>query len=82
MATLLAWYWDFAGHWAELQDRLDHRFFRMWSYYLLSCAGAFRARSVQLWHIVLSKAGVTGDFRVRDLPEDGATLAVPAARSG
>ena len=77
--TLMAWYRNFAGHWAELQDRLDHRFFRMWSSYLLSCAGAFRARSVQLWQIVLSKAGVTG---VRDLQEDGAMLAVPVARAG
>jgi cyclopropane-fatty-acyl-phospholipid synthase len=77
--TLMAWYRNFAGHWAELQDRLDHRFFRMWRYYLLSCAGAFRARSVQLWQIVLSKAGVTGGFRVRDLREDGAAL---AARRG
>jgi cyclopropane-fatty-acyl-phospholipid synthase len=51
----------------------------MWSSYLLSCAGAFRARSVQLWQIVLSKAGVTG---VRDLQEDGAMLAVPVARAG
>jgi len=59
---------------------LDHRFFRMWRYYLLSCAGAFRARSVQLWQIVLSKAGVRGGFRVRELQEGGARLAIPAAR--
>ena len=27
----------------------------MWKYYLLSCAGVFRARGNQLWQIVLSK---------------------------
>ena len=33
------------------------RFKRMWEYYLLSCAGAFRARDNQLWQIVLTKYG-------------------------
>jgi hypothetical protein len=27
----------------------------MWVYYLLSCAGSFRARRNQLWQIVFSK---------------------------
>ena len=27
-----------------------------------SCAGAFRARSVQLWQLVLSKEGVAGGY--------------------
>ncbi len=30
---------------------------RRWEYYLLSCAGAFRARSNQVWQIVLTKYG-------------------------
>lgn len=29
---------------------------RMWNYYLLSCAGAFRARNIQCWQIVFTKA--------------------------
>jgi cyclopropane-fatty-acyl-phospholipid synthase len=29
----------------------------MWEYYLLSCAGAFRARSNQVWQVVLTKVG-------------------------
>ncbi|MCC5835566.1 MAG: hypothetical protein JJU20_12595 [Opitutales bacterium] len=29
----------------------------MWEYYLLSCAGAFRARNIQLWQVVMTKAG-------------------------
>jgi cyclopropane-fatty-acyl-phospholipid synthase len=35
----------------------------MWRYYLLSCAGAFRARDLQVWQWVLSKDGVPGGYR-------------------
>ena len=35
----------------------------MWRYYLLSCAGAFRARDIQLWQWVLSKEGVPDGYR-------------------
>ena len=69
--TLMAWHANFSAHWPTLQQRFDQRFFRMWSYYLLSCAGAFRARDLQLWQIVLSRRGIQGGFRVRDLPEAG-----------
>jgi hypothetical protein len=42
---------------------LDERFYRMWSYFLLSSAGGFRARNTnQLWQIVLSKKGVPGGY--------------------
>ncbi len=47
-----------------LKDRYDARFFRMWRYYLLSCAGAFRARANQVWQIVLSPHGVPGGYRI------------------
>jgi cyclopropane-fatty-acyl-phospholipid synthase len=30
----------------------------MWIYYLLACAGAFRARRNQLWQVVFSRDGV------------------------
>jgi cyclopropane-fatty-acyl-phospholipid synthase len=43
-------------------ERLGERFLRMWRYYLLSCAGAFRARDIQLWQWVLSPMGVPGGF--------------------
>ena len=39
------------------------RFKRMWTYYLLSCAGSFRARKNQVWQIVLSPMGVVGGYR-------------------
>lgn len=35
---------------------------RMFRYYLLSCAGAFRARDLQLWQLVLSPAGVPNGY--------------------
>jgi cyclopropane-fatty-acyl-phospholipid synthase len=65
--TLMAWYENFSRHWPELEASFDQRFFRMWKYYLLSCAGAFRARDIQLWQIVKSKHGVQGGLKVRDL---------------
>ncbi len=61
--TLMAWHHNFQKAWSSLKDRYDERFRRMWSYYLLSCAGAFRARSIQLWQVVLSPRGVEGGYR-------------------
>lgn len=58
--TLMAWHRNFNQNWDGLKIKYGPRFFRMWNYYLLSCAGAFRARQIQLWQVVLSKRGVTG----------------------
>mgnify|MGYP000901777903 FL=1 len=55
--TLLAWNDRFQKAWQKLADRYDEVFKRMWEYYLLSCAGAFRARSIQVWQIVMTKMG-------------------------
>jgi cyclopropane-fatty-acyl-phospholipid synthase len=60
--TLMAWYANFVRHWPTLRERYGERFFRMWSYYLQSSAGGFRARRNQLWQIVLSKRGVPGGY--------------------
>ncbi|MBI4651850.1 cyclopropane fatty acyl phospholipid synthase [Candidatus Desantisbacteria bacterium] len=60
--TLTAWFNNFNEHWDNLSETYDKRFYRMWKYYLLSCAGAFRARYLQLWQIVFSKKGVTGGY--------------------
>ena len=54
-ATLMAWHQNFTDNWHCIQDAYDQRFKRMWVYYLLSCAGSFRARRNQLWQIVFSK---------------------------
>jgi cyclopropane-fatty-acyl-phospholipid synthase len=55
--TLMAWHANFRKAWPGLRARYGERFRRMWEYYLLSCAGAFRARSNQVWQIVLTKYG-------------------------
>lgn len=60
--TLMAWHENFVANWDKLKDRYDERFYRMWSFYLLSCAGMFRARDAQLWQIVLSKHGRSGAY--------------------
>lgn len=60
--TLLAWHRNFREAWPVLKARYDERFARMWTYYLLSCAGAVRARYLQLWQVVLSPSGVPGGY--------------------
>jgi cyclopropane-fatty-acyl-phospholipid synthase len=60
--TLMAWHKNFNQHWDCLKSKYDDRFRRMWNYYLLSCAGSFRARDSQLWQIVLTKKGVMGGY--------------------
>jgi len=59
--TLMAWHNNFTKNWTQLKDEYDERFYRMWTYYLLSCAGSFRSRRNQLWQIVFSKRGIKGD---------------------
>lgn len=59
--TLIAWHRNFIDNWHHIQDAYDQRFQRMWVYYLLSCAGSFRARRNQLWQIVFSKNGGSGN---------------------
>jgi cyclopropane-fatty-acyl-phospholipid synthase len=62
--TLCAWYENFSRNWSQLKatGAYNQRFFRMWRFYLLSCAGAFRARRLQLWQFVLSPHGVPGGY--------------------
>ncbi len=64
--TLRAWCDRFEDSWQELQaadPQYDERFRRMWRYYLLSSAGAFRAGRLQVWQIVMAKdRGVAGGY--------------------
>ncbi len=60
--TLLAWYQNFNNNWDKLKNIYDDRFYRMWTYYLLSSAGSFRARDMQLWQIVFSKKGIKSGY--------------------
>ncbi|MDB5260418.1 MAG: Methyltransferase, cyclopropane fatty acid synthase [Candidatus Nomurabacteria bacterium] len=61
--TLMVWNENFEKSWDEIKDKYDERFKRMWNYYLLMCAGSFRARDINLWQIVLSKKGVKGGYK-------------------
>lgn len=61
--TLMSWHANVEAAWPCFAEQLGERFHRMWSYYLLSCAGAFRARDIQLWQWVLSPLGVRGGYR-------------------
>ena len=63
--TLMAWWHNFDRAWPSLQARYGERFYRMWKYYLLGCAGGFRARRLQLWQLVLSKGDIPGYTPVR-----------------
>jgi cyclopropane-fatty-acyl-phospholipid synthase len=57
--TLMAWYDNFEAAWPELKQskKYDERFYRMWRFYLLTSAGGFRARSQQLWQVVMTRPG-------------------------
>jgi len=61
--TLMAWHARFQASWPDIADNYSDRFRRMFSYYLNACAGAFRARDIQLWQIVFSR-GVEHGLRV------------------
>lgn len=66
--TLKAWHKNFNDSWDKhLKDQYDHqqggKFFRMWNFYLLACAGAFDARVTQLHQVVYSKHGRKEDYQ-------------------
>ncbi|HBI5523803.1 TPA: cyclopropane fatty acyl phospholipid synthase [Salmonella enterica subsp. enterica serovar Welikade] len=61
--TLMAWYDNFCASWELMEERYSERFRRMFTYYLNACAGAFRARHIQLWQMVFTR-GTEGGLRV------------------
>lgn len=61
--TLMAWHANLEAAWPRLSGKYSDRFRRLWSYYLLTCAGTFRARRNQLWQIVLSPDGVPSGYQ-------------------
>ena len=52
--TLSAWFENFDRAWPQLRANYPPKFYRIWKYYLQVCAGAFRARNLQLWQVVLT----------------------------
>lgn len=55
--TLMVWYDNFEKNWPRFKDKYGERFRRMWRFYLLSSAGAFRSRMIQLWQVVMTRPG-------------------------
>lgn len=60
--TLMCWFENFDRNWDFLKKYYDMRFYRMWKFYLLSCAAIFRARENQVWQIVFSPHGMPGGY--------------------
>ncbi len=64
--TLMLWDEQFRASWPVLKvaknadgsSRYDERFYRMWRYYLLICAGAFRSRRIDVSHLIFSKPAI------------------------
>lgn len=60
--TIMAWWHNFDKAWPQLSAKYNQQFYRMWKYYLHSCAGLFRSGQGQLWQIVLTKRGALPDY--------------------
>ena len=61
--TLMSWHENFTKNWCLISPKYNDRFYRMWTYYLLSCAAFFRSRQGQLWQIILSKRTRASTYR-------------------
>ncbi|MGL5631778.1 MAG: cyclopropane fatty acyl phospholipid synthase [Azovibrio sp.] len=61
--TLMAWHQRFVAAWPDISSEYSERFKRMFTYYLNACAGAFRARDIQLWQVVFTR-GLREGLRV------------------
>jgi cyclopropane-fatty-acyl-phospholipid synthase len=60
--TLMAWNDKFQSNRSEIARKHGDRFCRMWEYYLLQNAGAFRSRHISVGQFVLSPKGVRGGY--------------------
>lgn len=61
--TLMAWHHNFNEGWSTIKNNYPENFYRMWNYYSLICAGAFKVRDIQLWQIVFSKNGLKEEYQ-------------------
>jgi cyclopropane-fatty-acyl-phospholipid synthase len=75
--TLLSCEENFRCAWPRFADRYGERFRRMWRFYLLSCAGAFRARSLQVFSILFSKEDAASGKGARDQRQATASSRTP-----
>ena len=67
--TLAEWYRRFESVRAEVAERFDERFCRMWEFYLASCEGTFRYWDQVVFHVQMAKrhdaVPVTRDYMYR-----------------
>ncbi|RWS30416.1 cyclopropane-fatty-acyl-phospholipid synthase-like protein [Leptotrombidium deliense] len=61
--TFDAWFDNFNKSWPQIENKYGNEFYRLWSHYLKMGAGAFKARKIQIWHIVFSKDGLLNGYR-------------------
>jgi cyclopropane-fatty-acyl-phospholipid synthase len=68
--TLAEWFRRFQSVRAEVTERFDERFCRMWEFYLASCEGTFRHWDQVVFHVQMAKqhgvVPVTRDYLYRD----------------
>lgn len=65
--TLMLWDERFRAQWNDIKEiknekgeyLYNERFYRMWHYYLMICAGAFRSRKIDVCQLLLTKEGVS-----------------------
>lgn len=62
--TLMAWNGKFQSNRNAIAGKHGERFCRMWEYYLLQNAGAFRARHINAGQFVLSPKGIRGGYDI------------------
>lgn len=60
--TLMGWFKNFHKNWHKIKNKYGETTYRMYKFYFLTCAGAFRTRNLQLWQVVFSKKGVLGGY--------------------
>lgn len=62
--TLRAWWKNFDKSYKSLdQSHYDERFYRMWKFYIFSCAANFSTRGIQLWQVVLTKRSAEIEYK-------------------
>ncbi|HEY2837276.1 MAG TPA: cyclopropane fatty acyl phospholipid synthase [Rhizomicrobium sp.] len=61
--TLMAWNAKFQANRTQMTLSHGERFCRMWEYYLLQSAAAFRSRHISVGQFVLSPRGVRGGYQ-------------------
>jgi cyclopropane-fatty-acyl-phospholipid synthase len=55
--TLRAWNDNFHRKWNDMRQRHDDHVRRMFEYFFLISAALFRARTMEYWHLVMTRQG-------------------------